>query len=179
MANSISLGRRTVTIVPDGSTNFDITTIQSNMFRMLSQSGAFAVGEAVTQAGSGATGVVRRWDPVSQLLYLDSMTGTFDATNVVTGAISAAHGIPFSVQAAFPNGIRLSDVRFGSSGANDKLIIRDRIATGPIIYSVLDTSGGGKHQGVGGRSWKTKPFILASEQVYSDVSKALIILEYD
>ena len=156
MANTISFGRRSITIVPDGATDFNIATMQSNKFLMTTQTGDFAVGETVTQATSSATGVVRRWDKPNQILYLDSMTGTFDATHAMTGGTSSAHGIPVEVLKAFSNGIRLSDVRFHPSAANDILVIRERLATGPILYD-----NGIAHQGVGGRSLRVIPYIKA------------------
>ena len=174
MANTISFGRRSITIVPDGATDFNIATMQANKFLMTTQTGDFAVGETVTQATSNATGVVRRWDKPKQILYLDSMTGTFDATHAVTGGTSSAHGIPVEVLKAFPNGIRLSDVRFHPSGTTDLLIIRERLATGPILYK-----NGIPHQGVEGRSLRIIPYIKASEQAFLTPATCVIILEYD
>lgn len=176
MGNTISFGRRSITIVPDGLTDFNMATMQSNKFAMTTQTGDFAVGETVTQATSGATGVVRRWDKPQQILYLDSMTGTFDATNVITGAVSGAHGIPVEVLYAFPNGIRLSDVRQRSM---DVLVIREHLATGPVLYTYKDGDGVGKHQGVGGRSLRVVPFIAAADVKVLNQADAAVILEYD
>jgi hypothetical protein len=179
MANTISIGTRTITIVPDGSTNFDIATLQSNIFPLNTIVGNFTAGESVIQATSSATGVVVRWDAVNGVLWLTQMTGTFDATHVITGASSAAHGIPNEVKYAFPDGIRLSAVDFYPSVSNDTLIIRERAATGSIIYERKDVGGGGIHKATGGRSLKVKPFILYTEQVFSTPSGAKIILEFD
>lgn len=54
-------------------------------------SGPFQHGETVTQATSGATGVVVS-DTFNgdSLLIMESVTGTFDATNTITGGTSAA-----------------------------------------------------------------------------------------
>lgn len=175
MANTITLGRRTIAIVPDGSTDFNIATVQGNKFRMGSQSGAFTAGEAVTQATSGATGIVSRWDARQQILYLDSMTGTFNATNVVTGASSGAHGIPTEVSYAFPNGIRLSAVDFRASADTDKLVVREKTATGAAV----GRTGGGFHRSIGGKSLRAYPYLVATEQVFTTPANVLITFEYD
>lgn len=177
MALDITLGRRTVTIVPDGVADFDITTIQSWALPMNTVVGNFTVGESVSQAGSGATGVVYAWK--NQTLYLTNMVRTFDATNTVTGGSSGATGIPTEVHAAFPNGIRHSATDFIGSSLTDVLVIRDRSATGPIIYDRRDVGGGGLHQAKGGRSLKCKPFIAAADCQFQTPANARIILEYD
>ena len=179
MANTISLGHRTVTIIPDGATDFDIATVQTNKFRMGTQVLDFTVGEAVSQATSGAAGVVTRWDKRQQVLYLDSMAGTFDTTHVVTGSSSTAHGIPAETQYAFANGIRLSAVDWKPSKAGDALIIREKIATGPVIYTRNDTSGGGVHKSTGGKSYRAYPYIAYADQTFDTPASVAIILEFD
>jgi len=61
-----------------GYVDFDISTA----------SGTFQIGETVTQAVSGATGVVSK--VFTDRLILHSITGTFDTTNTVTGGTSGA-----------------------------------------------------------------------------------------
>lgn len=177
MALNITQGRRTVTIIPDDSTDFDIATMQAWALPLGTVVGAFTVGEAVSQAVSGATGVVYAWK--NSTLYLTDMVGTFDTTNTVTGAASTATGIPSEVRTAFPAGIRLSAVDFIGSSDTDILVIRDKIATGPIVYSRRDVGGGGLHQAKGGRSLKCRPYIAAADCQFQTPANVRIILEYD
>lgn len=179
MANAITIGHREVVIVPDGSTNFDITTIQNSKLPMGTVTGDFTVGETVTQAGSSATGVVYAWDAVAKTLHLVSMTGTFNITGQVTGGSSGATGTPKEVMTAFPNGLRLSAIDFRPSANNDKLVVRQKTAYGATLFSRIDTTGGGIHQAVGGRSLRTKPYIVASECTFSTPGSTMIRLEFD
>jgi len=56
--------------------------------------GSFANGETVTQATSGATGVINAvWTPAAVILFLKNVTGTFDNVHVITGGTSTATGI--------------------------------------------------------------------------------------
>ena len=63
--------------------------------------GTFVLGETVTQATSGATGIVV--DPGTNFgsptvgITIGTVTGTFDTTHLVTGGTSAATGTPTSV----------------------------------------------------------------------------------
>ena len=179
MANAISISVRQITIVPDGSTDFDITTVQSNMVALDTVVGNFTVGETVTQATSGATGVVYSWDAKNQVLYLVSMAGVFDATHVITGGSSAAHGIPVGIPYGFARGIRLTAVDFYHSGTNDVLIIREGKAVGSVIYKRMDVAGGGVHQAVEGKSRRRLPYIVAADCSFAAPANAKIILEYD
>lgn len=178
MANTITIGARTIAIVPDGVTDFDITTIQTNRLPLASVTGDFTVGETVVQATSGAMGVVARWDKVQNNLYLYSMTGTFDATNMLTGATSGAIGTPVGVAPAFSDGIRLTKVSFkGMPG--DHLVVRNRQATGEPLFNRTDHKGSGTSESLGGRPLRCKPFIAAVDCSYGDVSQASISLEYN
>jgi hypothetical protein len=180
MANTIMYGKRTVTLIPDGSANFDITAIQAPVLELNTVVGTFTVGETVTQATSGATGVVRKWDPVALKLHLTQMTGTFDITHVVTGGSSTAHGIPTAVPVAFLNGLRLSAVRFTPSMGNDTLIVRGRgLATGPVMLSLIAVAGADEDKMVALRSVREKPYILASEQSWNTPANVRVMFEYD
>lgn len=180
MANTISIGRCTITIIPDGVTDFDITTIQTNRFPLASVTGDFTAGETVVQASSSAMGTVARWDKVQKSLYLYSMTGTFDNTNAITGGTSGAIGTPIEVAYAFPGGIRLSKADFASSQIGDTLTIRERSAHGPVIFARhRDASNSGFHRPVGGRSFRVNPYILAAEQDWGTPANVQIVLEYD
>lgn len=62
--------------------------------------GTFQVGETVTQATSGATGIVidagTNFSPIIGIT-VGSVTGTFDTSHVVTGGTSGATGTPTTV----------------------------------------------------------------------------------
>ncbi len=177
MANTIQYGRRVLNIIPDGATDFDIQTCQSNRLPLNTVVGTFTVGETVTQATSGATGIVGTWDSVNKVLILTQATGTFDITHVVTGGSSAAHGIPSEVGFAFPNGLRVSTVDFKPSQATDTLVVREDSATGTIIYARGDATGGGIHKPVA-VPLRVKPYIKASEQVWGTPANVIIFLEF-
>lgn len=63
----------------------------------------YVKGETVTQATSGATGVVNSFDQDPNFLYLKSVTGTFDTTHVVTGGTSGVTGTPSATTGAAQN----------------------------------------------------------------------------
>ena len=178
MANTITIGARTIAIVPDGVTDFDITTIQTDRFPLDSVTGNFTVGETVVQATSGAMGVVARWDKTQLNLYLWSMTGTFDATHALTGASSGAIGTPIEVSYAFPGGIRLTGVAF-KGGVGDHLVVRNRAATGEPLFNRVDHHGSGVTESMSGHALRCKPFIAATECSFGDATQASISLEYD
>jgi hypothetical protein len=161
-------------------TDFDIARMQSGRLPVGSVSGTFVAGEAVSQATSGAAGTVFRWDPQQNILYLVSVLGTFDATHTITGATSSATAIPSEVPYAIPNGIRLSKVDFCSSQVGDTLVIRERQASGPVIFARhRDANNSGFHRPVGGRSLKVYPYIMAAEQEWGVPANVQIILEFD
>jgi hypothetical protein len=84
-------------LVPTGLGNYlpyaKATTV---LFTVLT--GTFVLGETVTQATSGATGVVLA--VITGGVYLGSVTGTFDNTHVITGGTSTATGTATSVNIA-------------------------------------------------------------------------------
>lgn len=63
---------------------------------LASLSGSFTVGETVTQAVSGAIGVVKRYEGSPQnRLYIQVSTGTFTSgSNAITGGTSSASAVP-------------------------------------------------------------------------------------
>lgn len=171
---------REVVIVPGTAENFDITTVQSGRIPLTSVTGTFTTGETVVQAVSGAQGVVYYYHADSKRLSLVEMSGTFDATNVITGNSSHATGTPTEVFYAFPNGIRLSAIDWKTSAQGDQLIVRHNNAAGPQIFNRRETTGaGGIHQAVGGRSLRVKPYISRAECVFDVSANVVIRLEYD
>ncbi len=71
-------------------------------FVMAGGTGAFQVGENVSQATSSATGVVRRVEGTagSQTVYISITSGTFDNSHVVTGGTSSATGTAATLDTA-------------------------------------------------------------------------------
>lgn len=175
----VSLGRRHIVIVPGGpgSTNFDITLVQSWNIPLNTVTGTFAVGDAVWQAGSLAGGTVFAFDKEHKTVTLVDMYGIFDTTNTVTSS-SGGTGIPDTVHYAFPRGIRLSAISFRGA-QNDILIVRDTNGIGKPIFDRKDTTGGGVHENVGGDSMRTKPYIPWSECTFGTPASAWIRLEFD
>ena len=62
-------------------------------------SGPSAVGHRVTQAGTGASGEVV-FETAGKILYLKTVTGTFNTTGVVTSVDSVNLGVPIDVSSA-------------------------------------------------------------------------------
>lgn len=178
MANAVTIGSRSITIVPDGSANFDASVLQGSALPVGTVAGTFTVGETVTQASSGATGVVQSWDPARKMLKLASMTGTFNTTNTITGGTSLATAIPTDIYTPFAKGLRLSAIRFVGSQAMDRLIVREDRATGPIIFNRVDVGGGGVEARFDNPQ-RLSPYILASEQTWNTAASVRIILEFD
>lgn len=183
MANTIQYGRRSITIIPDGSTAFDLATVLSPLLQLntLTKNTAWYVaGESVSQASSGATGIVDAFDLASGNLWLNQIVGTFNATNLVTGGTGGATGIPSVVPYAFPDGIRLSAVRFTPSGVGDILVIRGKgKATGPRLFDLYAKDSSDISRSVGGRSMRENIYILESECTFAVAANVRIVLEYD
>lgn len=82
-------------IVPDGIGHFIpyqlATTVKTGAF-----TGTFVLGETVSQATSGATGVVLVIG--FHALVIGTVTGTFDATHVITGGTSGATATASAVE---------------------------------------------------------------------------------
>jgi hypothetical protein len=160
-------------------TDFDSARVQSGRLPIGSVSGTFVEGETVTQATSGATGVVRRVKGGQSVLFLVRVVGAFDTTHTVTGGTSSATAVPSSVEYIFPNGIRLTSIDFASSQTGDTLTVRDSHSYGAIIsprHRDTDNSGFPRHRGgLPLRSW---PYIKASEQDWGVPANVQIVLEF-
>ena len=158
--------------------DFDVARMQSDMVQMGTVVGDFTVGETVTQATSGTTGIVFRWDKVSKILYAVSVTGNFDTTHTVTGGSSGATAIPLSPPLAFSDGIRLTGVNFkGLPG--DHLIVRSDKAVGTPLFNRTDHHGSGVSESMSGKPLRCKPYIVAYDCAFADVTQVSITLEYD
>jgi hypothetical protein len=156
-------------------TDFDIARMQSGRLSVGTVVGAFTVGETVTQATSGATGIVFAWKADRTILSLVSVVGTFDATHTVTGGTSGATAIPSIVEYAFPNGIRLASIGFkGATG--DHLVVRNDRSAGNRVFDLMDQYGSGIIENVGGDPLRMKPYIMASDCGFADITKAFITL---
>jgi len=71
-------------------------TNPGNKLTFSSSTGTFVVNETITQATSGATGVVTGVNPTF-VTYTATNSTAFDTTNVVTGAVSGATTTPTAV----------------------------------------------------------------------------------
>ena len=76
--------------------------------------GAFVIGETITQAVSGATGTIH--DINGNRLNLENVTGTFDLVNSITGGTSGATSIPletlyrsWTIEGTMPFALRTND----------------------------------------------------------------------
>lgn len=84
----------------------DVTAPANNFGVQLALSvvmGTYQIGEIVTQAISGATGIVSYFDIGSLNLYVRSVAGTFDTSHIVTGTTSTATGTPTTTSGASNN----------------------------------------------------------------------------
>jgi len=81
-------------MVPTGLGSY-IPYSESITVRFSGLTGTFALGETVTQATSGATGIVLAQTSLG--IVLGSVTGTFDATHGLTGGTSGATATATSV----------------------------------------------------------------------------------
>jgi hypothetical protein len=90
-----------ITVTPSGGTGI---------------TGTFIPGESVTQAVTGATGIVVLADTTLNLLHLETLTGTFSGDNDITGDTSGA-SIDVGTGATYPSDVNfLGDLGDGSGG---------------------------------------------------------------
>jgi hypothetical protein len=78
----------------------DVDAVQNNFGVLLAMgtvTGTYSLGETVTQASSGATGVVTYYDFANYRVYVKSVTGTFNTSNIVTGGTSGATATPATI----------------------------------------------------------------------------------
>lgn len=120
-------------------------------------SGPFQHGETVTQATSNATGrVVGRTLTGTTLLYVVVLSGTFDATNVITGGTSGASATPSAVavggwevkpiSSSIPTatiGLYMDGKRGRIAGARGNVVLRGRVGE-PMMLAFTFL---GVHQG--------------------------------
>lgn len=99
-------------------------------------SGAFVVGETITQATSGATGVVERVLTASRIL-VSGVTGSFTSgSNLITGGTSAATGTP-TYTAAKKN--HLFERLNNNTHPSYTMVSVDPVETSRAAYSMIDT----------------------------------------
>lgn len=154
--------------------DFDIKRMQSGQLELGTVAGTFVAGETVTQATSGASGVVYSWQP--NRLNLVSVLGRFDDSHTITGATSSATGIPNRVDWAYPNGLRhLDSVDMGASQVGDTLMIRDKAAYGPVVFARhADTDDSGYPRRLNCRL----PYIKSSDNNWGVPANVQIIMEF-
>jgi hypothetical protein len=183
VANTVELGRRTLTIILDivgiaGMTNANPCVVTWNIHGLAT--GDLVSFQGITQANwtalNGNSYSITKLDANTFSIAVDA--SGFGA--YVPGVDPGLIGQDFSAVAyGFPNGIRLSAVDWLSSLANDRLVVREDSGGGAIIYDKTDTGGGGLHQAVGGRSYHRKVYIKAADQMFSTPASVEIILEFD
>ena len=69
--------------------------VETYLELVLNLAGAVTVvaGETITQASSGATGIIKESVSLSTIKVVNTITGTFDTTNTLTGSTSGALGV--------------------------------------------------------------------------------------
>jgi hypothetical protein len=107
-------------------------------------------GETITQAGSGATGVVQGYTFLENKIYLHTITGVFNSTGQLTGTVSGALGansVPTVVSSDTIVGSALVKVTEGiyattvvSTGTANDSIAR-RTSTGALDASAIKVGG--------------------------------------
>ena len=85
------------TNVVAGYTDIDIAFVHRDFTGGTTITGPFVFGEVITQTTSGATGVFVA--EVSNVLYVEDTSGTFDGTNLLTGGTSGATYTPTATSA--------------------------------------------------------------------------------
>ena len=78
---------------------------------------------------------------------------------------------------AFPLGIRVAAVEFYPSTANDVVVIRNKTATGVVVFKAKSIDGGALALPFSKARWK--PYIKASDQTQGTPANALIIIHRD
>jgi hypothetical protein len=97
--------------------------------------GSFSVGETVTGAPSGATGVVNSIDSTGNVLYLKDVSGTFAGGDTVTGGTSGATGT-FSSVATGDDQVLMFFAKYpGASGNDIKVALSDSTNFSSAIIS--------------------------------------------
>lgn len=96
--------------------------------------GTFTDGETITQAVSGATGVVVGNQPSGSILYFKSVTGTFNNTGLLTGGTSGATATSTSTVVTLTMPTNSEEVISGN------LLVR--VALSDYVYQKDNTGGG-------------------------------------
>lgn len=115
------------------------TTFACYKFTLGTVSGTFVKGETITQATSGATGVIRRvqGSGATQVLYITVTSGTFTSgSNTITGGTSSATAIP-----TFDSALRSHVFELLNSNNHPSYTIwsKDDVATLKSAYMMLES----------------------------------------
>lgn len=97
-------------------------------------SGPFVEGETVTQSTTGATGRVRWITPTgASHLYLEAIAGTFNGTNLLTGATSGATATPSAAEFSGWSILTIGAITSGPFTAGSTVTGGSSGATGVVI----------------------------------------------
>lgn len=108
--------------------------------------GTIAEGADVTQAGTGATGIIQAYDVTNKIILLRNVRGTFNTSGVVTDNDNAGTVTPDSAAVAFspkklsPFGTFAGGIFFGARGA----LLSDWLAADENSFQLTPIEGGTK-----------------------------------
>ena len=120
------------------SGTFDLRRFEYRIITFTTISGSFSLGETVTQAVTGASGVVVAV-VAGVSLEMTDVSGTFDATNILTGGSSGATGTATSLlveQASTDLGSGLSAGEFGLAMSTEGGLDRIPTSVRPALEGV-------------------------------------------
>jgi len=113
-----------------------------------SVTGTIAEGADVTQANSGATGVIIAYDATNKVMLLRDVRGTFDTTNVVTDNDNSGSVTPdlaavtFAPKTASPLGTFAGGTFFGARG----VLLSNWVAADENSFQLVPIEGGTKER---------------------------------
>jgi len=108
--------------------------------------GTITEGEDVTQAGSGATGVIQSYDATDKVMLLRNVRGTFNTTGVITENTNSGTVTPdtaavtFSPKKQSPFGTFAGGTFFGARG----VLLADWLAADENAFQLTPIEGGTK-----------------------------------
>jgi hypothetical protein len=84
-------------------------------------------------------------------------------------------GLLYDSNISFPGGVKLKAIKFFPSAANDILVVRSRIASGPIIAKMKDTTGGGSADVSFGEGLWCFPYIHLADCTYNTPANVIVM----
>jgi hypothetical protein len=110
------------------------------------ESGTIAEGDDVTQAGSGATGIILAWDPTNNKALLRNVRGTFNTTGLITGEQAGTWTPNLAAETFAPNSVSPFGTFAGGTffGARGVLLTDWVQATDENSFQLTPMEGGTK-----------------------------------